>query len=303
MSADQTALKTPEERWWVVRAGEYVLGTLRGRDLELFERILAHDTGMQREVERWEQRLAGLNEHAAPRQPAAHVWPNIVERIRQVQPAQPVVDQPLPGAAASAEQQQGRQAASEPAAAAVPSRIGSVGRQFSLLWPSIAAVATVASLLMGILVQQQAVELDGSFQLDGVSVVETDADGTALFVVETDYENEKVRIVALSPPAIEEEQNLQLWQALPPGEEGVRPVALLPTTPGASRSYDVSTLIENSELFGVSIEPAGAPTDGGPTGPVIAHGSFIKAGHSEAGNGGAGDDGTSGEPGADSPPE
>ena len=52
-SPDVSADKSPEGRWWSVRAGEYVLGTLRGEDLALFERILVHDTAVQDEVARW----------------------------------------------------------------------------------------------------------------------------------------------------------------------------------------------------------------------------------------------------------
>lgn len=261
---------TPEERWWIVRAGEYVLGTLRGRDLELFEQILLHDTAMQEEVARWEERLAPLHETTLLRTPGEHVWPVIVTRIRQVQPAnEQLVEQP-PARTGSADR------FSPPGITPVPG--ARMQAPFRLLWPGIAAVATAASLLLGTVVQQQASQFDQErFQLDGVSVVETDADGDVRFVIETDYENRKVRVVAVAPPSIEAGQNLQLWQALPPGQEGVRPVALLPIEPGEARSYDVSSLIENSELFGVSIEPVGAPTDAGPTGPVIAHGRFIKA--------------------------
>ena len=75
-------MSSPEERWWTVRAGEYVLGTLRGEDLALFERILRHDTSMQAEVARWERRLAPLHESAPERRPGEHVLALVLERIR-----------------------------------------------------------------------------------------------------------------------------------------------------------------------------------------------------------------------------
>ena len=71
-----------------------------------------------------------------------------------------------------------------------------------------------------------------------------------------------------------DERNFQLWQALP-DRSAVRPVALLPTQSGRSQVFDVGSLVEGSDLFGVSIEPDGAPTDDGPTGPVVAHGDFL----------------------------
>ncbi len=263
---------TPEERWWVVRAGEYVLGTLRGRDLELFEQVLRHDTALQEEVAQWEQRFMPLHGNTSVRTPGEHVWPSIVARVRQIEAANDQrTEQPKVGSATTVTSSTGAGITAVPA---TPIRA-----PFKLFWPAVAAVSTAASLLLGTVVQQQASQLDQElFELDGVSVVETDADGDVRFVIETDYENRKVRVVAVAPPAIEQGQNLQLWQALPPGQDGVKPVAVLPVEVGEARSYDVSSLIENSELFGVSIEPDGAPTDAGPTGPVIAHGRFVRAG-------------------------
>ena len=83
-----------------------------------------------------------------------------------------------------------------------------------------------------------------------------------------------MRVTALTPPSIEGGRNFQLWQALP-DRSSVRPVALLPREQGVAQTFDVGSLIEGSDLFGVSIEPEGAPTDSGPTGPVVAHGDFL----------------------------
>ena len=279
-------MNSPEDRWWSTRAGEYVLGTLRGQDLELFERILDHDTDMQGEVARWERWLAPLHETTRSRTPAADVWLRIVERIRAPGSRESgstargersaTNARPRPGGAES------REGASDIAALrSVPvTREGdghTAPARPSRWWPAIATLATAASLvlsvLVGVLLQRER-ESGPSLDVDGLAVVLSDEDGEPYFLVETDYGNLRVRVTALTPPALEDERNFQLWQALPDGSS-VRPVALLPTRSGRTRVFDVDSLIDGSELFGVSIEPVGAPTDDGPTGPVVAHGDFL----------------------------
>ena len=255
-------MSSPEERWWSVRAGEYVLGTLRGRDLELFERILEHDTGMQAEVVRWERRLGALNESTRAISPPERVWARILERIRAARTA------PSPAPRTPDDDRN-----EPPASRGDVGRVPSVGRQG--LWQTVAGLATAASLLLGVLLYQRVVEDEARpLRVDGLAVVLSDEEGTPYFLVETDYGNLRVRVTALTPPSIDEERDFQLWQALP-DRSSVRPVALLPETSGASRTFDVDSLIEGSDLFGVSIEPVGAPTDDGPTGPVVAHGDFL----------------------------
>ena len=281
-------MNSPEDRWWSTRAGEYVLGTLRGQDLELFERILDHDTDMQGEVARWERWLAPLHETTRSRTPAADIWPRIVERIRASNAGS------RSSGPAAANERPTASARPRPVGAASPGRASDVTDLRSVpttrtdgerpppasgsrWWPAIATLATAASLvlsvLVGVLLQRER-ESGPSLDVDGLAVVLSDEDGEPYFLVETDYGNLRVRVTALAPPALEDERNFQLWQALPDGSS-VRPVALLPTRSGRTRVFDVDSLVDGSELFGVSIEPVGAPTDDGPTGPVVAHGDFL----------------------------
>jgi len=289
-------MTTPEERWWSLRAGEYVLGTLRGRDLELFDRILAHDTAIQGEVARWERHLHGLNETALDRPPAAHVWPAILERTRLPVASQGDASQAdaSQGGASQGDASQADASQGDIGAGVTPSvdpvrgtsrrkrsgrsRFGrSRSRPTSTsTWRGIAGLATAASLVLAFLLFQR-VETDAPMGLstDGVAVVLSDEDGAPYFFIETDYDEGRVRVTALAPPALEADRNFQLWQALP-DRSAVRAVALLPEESGRSRVFEVTTLIEGSDLFGVSLEPVGAPTDAGPTGPVVAHGDFVE---------------------------
>jgi len=75
-------MSTPEELWWDVHAGEYVLGTLDAKARELFERILRHDRALQRSVREWEHRLAPLDGTTPPREPPERVWRGVERLLR-----------------------------------------------------------------------------------------------------------------------------------------------------------------------------------------------------------------------------
>lgn len=269
-------MSSPEERWWSVRAGEYVLGTLRGPDRQLFDRILAHDTGTQEEVARWQQRLAGLNDTTPDITPGEHVWPQILQRIRQLDEIDTDKDKnfqgrlPVTTDAIHGEESTEFIALEDVNAPEPASEHGKLQ-----LWRSIAGLATAASLVLALLLYTQTGKSPVSpLSVDGLAVVLSDEDGKPYFLVETDYGNLRVRVTALAPPPLDEESDFQLWQALP-DRSSVRPVALLPEEPGTSRIFTVDSLIDGSDLFGVSIERIGADTDAGPVGPVIAHGDFL----------------------------
>lgn len=263
-------MNSPEQQWWSVRAGEYVLGTLRGEDLKLFEQILAHDTTLQSEVTQWERHLAGLNAMADDQSPGLHVWPQILERVRCLDDKVPISenDQAIQNTDTVS-----KISAHYSDSPTVNSAI-THGRR-TVLWPTIAALASAASLILGVLLFQRSTEPSAyPLSVDGLAVVLSDESGEPYFLVETDYGSLRVRVTALSPPSIDETRDFQLWQALP-DRSSVMPVALLPEDPGTAIIFDVDSLIDGSDLFGVSIEPVGAATEAGPTGPVVAHGDFL----------------------------
>ena len=63
-------------------AGEYVLGTLRGRARERFERALRTDRALDAAVRRWEDRLLPLAEALPAVRPPDRVWRAVHARIR-----------------------------------------------------------------------------------------------------------------------------------------------------------------------------------------------------------------------------
>jgi len=73
------------KEWWLVEAGEYVLGTLRGPERELFEKLLKSDRDAQNLVMYWERRFGELESTMAARMETPtipeSVWTNIETRI------------------------------------------------------------------------------------------------------------------------------------------------------------------------------------------------------------------------------
>lgn len=62
-------------------AGEYVLGTLKGRARRRFEALLQRQPQMQEAVRRWERCLSPLAEAAGETQPPQRVWAAIESRL------------------------------------------------------------------------------------------------------------------------------------------------------------------------------------------------------------------------------
>ena len=342
-------MSSPDEQWWEVRAGEYVLGTLDARERDLFERVMRHDPDLRRSVRGWERRLVPLVARVPEREPPPRLWTAIERRVRAerdgdlaaagafagIEPREPIeaertvtysgvaaLDEPAdPGADADTgparaapgelgelgEERRGGVHDDDPdvtfrgagrdgspaepsptSGSAPPARSSSPegtvpfdrarrrrgGRAVSV----VAGLATAASLIMGALLYQQEQRLDalkGSIlQADGVSVI-LGENGAPLWLVQADFEGERVQVTALAPPPTGAGGgDYQLWQVLPDGG-GVSPVALLPDTDGASRVTSVPGLARRFDAFAVSLEPDGGSPEPVPTGAVLYQGGVI----------------------------
>ena len=62
-------------------AAEYALGTLAGPARRRFQRLLADDPALRRDVAWWEGRLHALHGGIAPVRPRAQVWQEIQLRL------------------------------------------------------------------------------------------------------------------------------------------------------------------------------------------------------------------------------
>ena len=145
-------MSTADSGWWLTEAGEYVLGTLRGTERDLFEKVLERDADAREHVAYWEQRLSDLElslQHleSNAEQPVnlpTSVWDNIAESLDKVQQNPRAIDSGLPGGSGAVP------TAMSPASGKLIPPTIQLRR-----WRSLAVVSLAASLAMGAFVLKQ----------------------------------------------------------------------------------------------------------------------------------------------------
>ncbi len=282
---------TDKEEWWLVEAGEYVLGTLRGPERDLFEKLLERDSDARSMVYFWETHLATLDSVLAQQSAQSvatsvprFVWEEITRRL----------DDLVPSAADTT-------SISKRAVKLHVNGIDSAANRLPL-WRFAAVASMVASVALGALVLNQfrlnpvmyasenptgnpvgadipAVSAGVADDLDVVAVL-SDEEGAVLWLVVADETDGSLRAIALQTPAQSDTQSHQLWVLLP-DDGGVESVGLLPYRDGSSRTYQLSSEAALERLragvaFAISVEPAGGTKSGGPTGPVISSSAFTR---------------------------
>lgn len=259
-------MDTPDEQWWEAQAGEYVLGTLRGTERDVFEKILAVDDEARARVEWWQAHLSALDSRIAPVEPPPHLLPQIMLRIGR--------KQNWTDAAAEGVQDVIDTDRRQPPAKVVQYR-RRTARRSSLLWKSIAGLATAASITLAALLLQQAtgpeLPLSGP-ELNMVSIVQNDSQ-ESLWVLSTRHDSNQLQVVALTPPPLEADRSFELWM-VKPDDAGVSSVGLLPEGEGESIVLTLPLEVADAQLFAVSLEPRGGSPEAVPTGPVLFHGSI-----------------------------
>lgn len=265
--------------WWLVEAGEYVLGTLRGSERELFEKLLKSDPEAQNLVMYWERQFAALDslldENTGAITPLPpHVWNNIEDRINDIN---------------------NNFANATTASTSITQHKPSAGNVFTdserLLtrklqwWETIGALSLAACFALAtvLITQWSAFLPDNTKNIDVydtsanaysmVSVLSAE-DGTALWAIVADESSGMVRAIALDPPIEQPTLSHQLWVVLP-DNQGVESVGLLPYQNGNLQSFeldtaDLLTKLKAGEAFAISLEPRGGTSSAAPTGPVIS---------------------------------
>jgi anti-sigma-K factor RskA len=239
MSEDNDHIAPEDEQRLV--AAEYVLGVLDMTERRIVARQVERLPVVAREVEHWQQRLAGLADGVAPVEPPAQIWDRIEAAI---------------GASAAA-----------PAVPAEPGlwrslvfwrtfAIGSAALAAAsvaaLTYVSIAPVPTPQGPMMATLGQD-------SGQPGFVAAV--GADGRSLTIV---------------PAALltSDQRSMELW-LIPPGD---RPHSLGLIARGQPVRLivppDLAGRLTPDAVLAVSLEPQGGSPTGQPTGPVIANGKL-----------------------------
>ncbi len=265
-------MKSPDEEWWTLCAAEYVLGTLRGRDLALFEHALAHDNQLQQDVLQWETLLSPLNKTTLEKTPPEQVWARLQHRIAmQAEDTNKLNEIHRSNSNTYPEtpvKNVGRRANGQGVSATAKPKQ-------SWWWPTLTALSTMASLILGVLLSQSHLApVDKLFRVSGVSLIVDNA-AQPLWLVETDLSQNSVRVTALDPPSIDSSKDYQLWQVLPEGS-GVNAVGLLPQENGLAQELIVDRPLEQRfSVYAVSVEPLGGSAKSTPSGPVLYQGDFV----------------------------
>jgi anti-sigma-K factor RskA len=213
-------------------AAEYVLGTLRGRARERFERLARTDRALTDAVRTWEERLLPLAEQLPPIAPPARVWAAILARIR--------------GAPA--------------ARAALWSTLG--------LWRALAFASLATVVVLAAVLLKSAPELPQG----ALVVVLAGNDAKPVLVASADRLSRYLSVKPVARVELAADRTLELWMlpdgANPRSlglisATGVARVALPAPADEALR---------NIPALAVSLEPRGGSPTGLPTGPVLYSG-------------------------------
>jgi len=214
-------------------AGEYVLGTLRGRARQRFERLARTERIVADAVRGWEERLLPLAEALSPIAPPSRVWAAILARIRSA-PAAP--------------------------------------RARSLLWTPVgwwrglALVGLATSLALAVALLKPAPP-EGT-----LVVVLAGQDARPALVATSARASRYLTVKAIAPVAVAPDRALELWMLPAQGNPRSLGLLSMVSPAGVARielPAAADQALQNIPALAISLEPVGGSRTGLPTGPVL----------------------------------
>jgi anti-sigma-K factor RskA len=236
-------------------AAEYVVGTLRGRARQRFERLMREDAVVRRTVAGWEARLAPMAAAVAEVVPPPRLWLAIRERIAP--------------------------AVTSPAAAGLWTSLN--------LWRALSLVSTGLAFTLLLTLGLRQAEIirvpvekivaapSGQMQASYVAML-TDAGGKVVFMAYAERNSDELWVKKVGMQESDAAHSMQLWGL--PREAGAAPksLGLVPAfekgTMKLAASADVA--LKDFPALAISLEPAGGSKSGLPTGPVMYKGDCHK---------------------------
>jgi len=221
-----------DDEYWRRIAGEYVLGTLRGRARRRFERLRERDAYYCNMADEWESRLGPLAESLPETDPPPEVWARISLRI----------DAPKTGA-------------------------GLWDRLVFWRGFGLAAAALAASLLIFVAVGQLSGPPDST--LRRVAIL-TDKSKSASWLITVMGDGRRMNVTALQPVTVPKDRSLELWLITIPGETP-RSLGLMPRAGRRMLTVprEVARLWPRATVLAITLEPAGGWKPGTKTGPAL----------------------------------
>jgi anti-sigma-K factor RskA len=224
-------------------AAEYVLGTLAGPARRRFEALLPAHPALRRAVASWEHALLPMALRTEAVAPSAATWAKLESRL---------------GWAAG-----GATGAPASSSAGSPAR-GVVARGLRL-WQSLAAVATVAALVLATMIRT------GPSEAPMVIVLRGTVPGEATTLVAgVSPDRQQLSIRPIQPVSVAPEKSLELW-VIPKGKA---PVSLGVISPTKLTAVNRRALPKDADKLAVTVEPLGGSPTGQPTGPIVFVGDF-----------------------------
>ena len=232
-------------------SAEYVLGTLKGRALKRFERLLAERPYIRYAVDLWERRFGEAIHWLPEEKPSPAIWKAIQSEIHQGEIHR------------------------HPSTVHRQEEKGLIARLFGTPATWQALSAGLAAALMVVLFKP-APGSDKMPMPSYVAVLESDHD-TPMMVTLGDQKKRMVSVRVVNMPKLLPNQDLQLW--------AVRDPKSPPVPVGVLQRNDVETQlklsppqwqrIEGAKVFAISFEPKGGSPTGKPTGKIMYKGQCL----------------------------
>ncbi|HHJ20102.1 MAG TPA: hypothetical protein ENJ84_09845 [Gammaproteobacteria bacterium] len=226
-------------------AAEYVLGTLKGKALARFERLVRERPYIRYAVEVWEGRLNPLAELADEVRPSPAVWKAIQSQISATS---------------------GNMAVESP-----PSKIDSFWQRLGFWQAATAMLSVLIAVLVLVPKMNQHMPMPSY-----VAVLESEAN-TPMMVTLGDERKRMVAVRLMQKPERLPGHDLQLW-AMQNKDADPVPVGVINTN-GMETQMSLSRAqwqkIRGAKIFAISVEPEGGSPTGLPSSPIMYKGRCL----------------------------
>ena len=220
--------KTPERIESL--AAEYVLGSLKGKARQRFERWMMESVRVRQEVWYWEEKLGQLGDQVPERVLPGSVWRGIVRRLWS------------PGTPAARKTKSGR------------------------LWPAWSLVATAAALVLALMLVQQP-SLTPDSRLSG-AIVQAGV-GDPLWLVRESGREGRLRLRSVAAMSAAAGKDYELWIVPDNGNPLSLGVIKVGDVYQVELTDQAREALSQSRTLAISLEPGGGSPTGQPTGPIL----------------------------------
>ncbi|KPQ30608.1 MAG: hypothetical protein HLUCCX14_00640 [Marinobacter excellens HL-55] len=212
-------------------AAEYVLGSLKGRARQRFERWMMQSVRVRQEVWFWEERLGQLVQAVPSVTPDPSVWIEIEQCLW-------------------------------------PSPKAKAHQKVSWLWPGWSFLATAAALVLAVILIFPALDDEAPrTQLTG-AVVQSDV-ADPLWLVSEAAERNQLRLRSVAVVEAERGKDYELWVVPVEGNPLSLGVMAVGDVYEVTLSEEARRLLSSSRTLAISLEPRGGSSTGAPTGPIL----------------------------------